>query len=420
MNFNSIRFDLSDWLIHFFRDIDLGGSNSITYPEHMGWGNVDEDVKRSALFMLRCAIRQGRLWATWSYRNDIRTIYGPNPAVCFTEMPIAAFLETGEARARRGEAMSQFALVFPKKDLFRVGANPVIYGLDDRSYWPPAGKEGKARIIDPNILPTNEQYRYVTYNPASDKPIDWSHEREWRWPYRGNLSAVEESLEKYGVVEDAMDIPGLNFYKSTISGMGVVVRNKEQASWIAHDILVLIDRGIITKNTYKFILAADELPPTCNLINPKDISQAISESIVDLTPIFSYDENELTEIAKRFDKMVRKVEANSTTYEIGEYGGCWLWILDNTSKLCRALLNDGRITVSESGNYLVDLYEFNESRSLRQRETMTTELAKAVENEFHVESGYFSVLNSDNPNDVPFYSDDRLDNRMHFNVSWEY
>lgn len=120
MSINSIRFDLSDWLIHFFRDIDLEGNNSIVYVEHMGWGNIAEDVNWSALFMLRCAIRSGRLWATWSFRNNVRTIYGPDPAVCFTEMPIAAFLETGEKRHRRGEAMSPFALIFPKNMFLRL------------------------------------------------------------------------------------------------------------------------------------------------------------------------------------------------------------------------------------------------------------------------------------------------------------
>ena len=51
--------------------------------------------------MLICAIRNGRLWATWSYRNNAGTIYGSSPAVCFTEMPIAAFLESGELRATK-------------------------------------------------------------------------------------------------------------------------------------------------------------------------------------------------------------------------------------------------------------------------------------------------------------------------------
>lgn len=420
MTKNSIRFDLSDWLIHFFRDIDFEGNNSTTYVGHMGWGNVAEDFKYSALFMLRCAIRSGRLWATWSFRNNVRTIYGPSPTVCFTEMPIAAFLESGEKRHRRGEAMSPFALVFPKRDIFSAGANPVIYGLSDRSYWPPSGKGGGPRIIDPAVLPEYEQYRYVTYNPASTKPIDWSHEREWRWPCRDDFSHVESAINNYGMVDEAMDIPGLDFYQENIEGIGVVVKNKSQASWIAHDILVLVDRGIIEKGTFEFILASDELPSSVALFKPEDTYKAISNSLIDLAPIFSHKKEDLKAIAKEFSDIVKDIEKNAPKPESGELGGCWLWILDNTNMFTRALLSDFRVVVSESGKYLVELDEFSDFRSLREREEMTQKLAKFVGKKYGVECGYFSVVNSGDPNDLPFYNSDHLDNRMHYNVSWEY
>lgn len=126
---NNIRFDLSDYLIHFFRDIDLNSSNGIVFPEHMGWQNLYEDVYFPAIFMLRAALRNGRLWATWSIRGDKRTIYGYDPAICFTEMPIAAFLEAGHKRWSSGQAMSPYALIFPRKELFYLGARPVISGL---------------------------------------------------------------------------------------------------------------------------------------------------------------------------------------------------------------------------------------------------------------------------------------------------
>jgi Protein of unknown function (DUF4427) len=420
MPLNTVRFDLSNWLIHFFRNIDLESPNSIIYPEDMGWSSIHEDTKYSALFMLRSAIRHGRLWSTWSFRNNVRTIYGSSPAVCFTEMPIAAFLESGEVRASRGEAISQYALIFPKKKLFEIGANPVIYGLDNRNYQLPSSKNGGARIIAPSVLPENEQYRYVTHNPASSKPIDWSHEREWRWPYRGNYSQVEEALEEYGVVDDVLSIPGLDFYEYNIDGMGVVVKNERQAMWVAYDILTLVDRGLISKNQYKFILTVDSLPSASELRSPKMISKAITGSLVDLEPFFSHQKSELKSISERFSALVNQIESESSFPESGEPGGCWLWLLDNTSKLTRSLLENNRITISESGKYLVRLYEFSDSRSLRQRKEMTKELAKRVDSEFNLECGYFSVLNSDDPNAVPFYNDDHLDNHMYYNVSWEY
>ena len=51
---------------------------------------------------------------------------------------------------------------------------------------------------------------------------------------------------------------------------------------------------------------------------------------------------------------------------------------------------------------------------------MTQMVAKLVNEKYGVECGYFSVLNSDDPDEVPFYNSNHLDNRMHFNVSWEY
>lgn len=420
MNFNSIRFDLSDWLIHFFRDIDSEGNRSIDHIEHMGWGNVIEDGKYSSLFMLRCAIRSGRLWATWSYRNNVRTIYGPDPAVCFTEMPIAAFLETGEARHRRGEAMSTFALIFPKKAVFKAGANPVIYGLDNRDSRAPSAKNRGPRIFDSQILPEREQYRYVTYNPASTKPIDWSHEREWRWPYRGNYSNVARAIEEFGMIDDAMDIPGFDFYEEKISGIGVIVKKSIHGKWIAHDILMLVDRGCIQRNTFSFILVTDDLPDSEELIGPKDTTSAIRGSLIDLSPFFSHKKDVLEAIAKEFSIFVSDIEKEANSPESGQIGGCWLWILDNTSILTRALIENNLAIVTKSGKYLANLIEFDDSRSLSQREEMTQALAARITKHFGVECGYFSVLNSYDPEGLPFYNSNHLNNHMHYNVCWEY
>jgi len=309
--------------------------------------------------------------------------------------------------------------VFPKKDMFSLGANPVIYGLDDRDNWPPSGKDGNVRVMDSKLLPEREQYRYVTYNPCSTRPVDWSHEREWRWPFRGDISSIESAIEEYGMVDNVMDIPGLDFYKCCINGMGVVVKTSEQAMWIVHDILTLIDRKIINRQKYSFVLASDTLPSSTDLRSPNAISKAISDSLIDLEPFFSHSKNELKKLCEYFSGLVTKIEASSPETENGELGGCWLWILDNTSKLARALLDGDRIVVSDSGKYLIKLYEYSDSRSLRQREEMTVELARNIKSEFGIECGYFSVLNSDNPNAVPFYNDDHLENYMHYNVSWE-
>lgn len=416
---NTSRFDLSDYLIHFFRKVKIDSANAPPVPESMGFGNIDEDVNWSAIFMLRCAIRHNRLWATWSYRNDKRTIYGPSPAVCFTEMPLAAFLEAGSTREARGEAMSQYALVFPKVGLFSMGAKPVIYGLDNLNAYVPAGINGKARILSNDLLPEMEQYRYVTFNPSSNRPVDWSHEREWRWPYRGSLAEYEKELEESGIVSHATDIPGLDLTSAHCRGMGVVVKTKEEAKWVASDILTLVDRGVIDKSHYRFILHADTLRNLEVLRDPKNVTRAIGNSMVDLQPFFSVDKKTVKKLNEEFTNLVLSVENLYPYIESGEFGGAWLWILDNTHDLTRSLIASGRITVSNVGKYLVALPELDDGRSLRQREAIIKKISRQVKTKFGVECGYFSVLDSGDCNEVPFYCDDHLDNRMYFNVSWK-
>jgi hypothetical protein len=153
-------------------------------------------------------------------------------------------------------------------------------------------------------------------------------------------------------------------------------------------------------------------------MDPKSVQAAISNAVVDLSPYFSLTPPKAKEIADRFTKLVWDVEKAQPSIEEGEFGGAWLWLLDNTSDLARALLMSGRLRVSKDGRYLADLKEFDDGRSLSQREDMIKVLSAAVEKEFKVECGYFSVLNSDNFNDVPFYASDHLDNRMFYNVAW--
>lgn len=414
---NTTRFDLSDYLIHFFRKIKIDSESAPIVPEVMGFSNINEDVNWSAIFMLRCAIRHSLLWATWSYRNGRRTIYGPSPAVCFTEMPLAAFLEAGEARESRGEAMSPYALVFPKSGLYTLGANPVIYGLDDRGTRLPKANNGGPRILDGNVLPEREQYRYVAFNPSANGTLDWSHEREWRWPYRGSMEKFADELEESGAISEPSDIPGMDLTSAHCAGMGVVVKTKTEASWIASDVLTLVDRGVIDQWHYRFIIYADSLPGLASIRSPKGVAEAINGALIDLQPFYSISKEVIEELDSRFTELVMAVEAENPKKQVEERGGTWLWILDNTHNLTRSLMATGRVSVSKDGRYLARLSEFCASRDLRQRETMAKQLAKRVREAFGVECGYFSVVNSLDYDEVPFFNSDHLANRMFYNVS---
>lgn len=411
MTRNTYRFDLSDRLIHFFRALDLSKNDAPETPEQWGFGNITEENNISPFFLLRCAVRQLRLWATWSYRGNKRTIYGPKPAVCFTEMPLAAFIEAGEARAKLGQAMSTYGLMFQKSSLFNCGARPVIYGLSQQDVTLPSGDKGSPRILTHDLLPEHEQYRYVTFNPTGMRKIDWTHEREWRWCYRGELPKQEFE----GYYADRNEIAGLDLIGDVFQGMGAIVKTKKQTLQLTYDILTLVDRKDISSTQYSHILWTQNLPNAEVLRDPKATAEAITSSVISLNQYFTMREDQVKQLSNEFSQMARTIEDETPEDEKGEFGECWLWILDNTHRLTRALIKDKRIIVSKDGRYLVRLYEFSDGKSLRQREKMTQILASRLKTRYEIECGYFSVLFHSNPDGVPFYCNDFLDNDCFYN-----
>lgn len=417
---NNNRFDLSNYLIHFFRDIDLDSGSSVAIPDHMGWNNLVEDTNLPAFFMLRAALRNGRLWATRSVRNGQPTIYGPCPAICFTEMPLAAFLEAGSKRWKDGQAMSPFAFVFPKAKLFDLGARPVISGLSHGSNISAYYNSEGFRMLPEDSLPSKEQYRYVAYNLGGRK-IDWTHEREWRLPYRSNISDYNKEMKDSGIVSNWYDIPGLDFLSRDVAlnNMGVIVHSKQHVKLIISDMLALVDSGKAYSDSFGFVLDASLLQSNELLRNPLQTSQAISNAMVDLKPYFSITDEECEDHSYRFSKIVSEVEQSNGPPTEGEFGGCWLWLHDNTSLLTRALLKKGRVVVTKNGRYLANLVEISIHRALGDREKMTTQVAEKISAEFNLDSCYFSVLDSLNPNDVPFYAGYFDDDISFFNCAWK-
>lgn len=415
---NNDRYDLSDRLIHFFRPLIASDDSSPTLPENWGFGNIDEGEEYPAIFLLRCAIRHRKLWATWSYRKGNRTIYGPYPATCFTEMPLAAFIEASAKRSAKGQKISTYALMFKKKEVYELGARPVIYGLSDIGANLPTNNGGRERIINKKYLPLKEQYRYVTFNPASSSPIDWTHEREWRLPYYDDISEFTYKLEECGVVEFE-EIPGHDIDSYSFSEIGVIVNKKTEIPLIIHDILSLVDRGIIDKGTYRYVICSEKIKDIVALRDPKNEKKLIEESIIDIDEFFYVDNKRDSDYLFFLRELEAKVEESEGEDEFGEFGGCWLWIYDNFHPFTRALINQGKITVNQDGKYLYFPSYFSDSRSLSQREKMVKKLSKLINKKFNVNCGYFSVLNSDDPDELPFYNDDVLDNSLHYNCTFD-
>ena len=116
-------------------------------------------------------------------RPESRTIYGPDPAVCFSEQPLREFAEYVRIRDD-SRSVTGYGVAINKKDLFSEGGLPVVSGLE-KPYSLEKGAPDfveAQRSLHPQLgLPWHEQYRFVNFNLHREPPSDWTHEREWRW-----------------------------------------------------------------------------------------------------------------------------------------------------------------------------------------------------------------------------------------------
>ena len=200
-----LRDDLSEWALHFIHDcnpdaepidpaIDFDLYEGYPYHENKrlndrfdSWRISDHyfpiDPDPDALQVLLKIITDGHIRATWAFRNNRPTIYGPRAAVCFTEMPLYALLEY--AKQRRNDSVRNYAVGLLKRELFAVGGRPVIYGLSgehvEQSPEPPFNRKWPRKLAPSCGIAETEQYRYVAMSSDPRRSIDWSHEREWRW-----------------------------------------------------------------------------------------------------------------------------------------------------------------------------------------------------------------------------------------------
>lgn len=429
MSINLERFDLSDWLIHFTRGIDLEKDDAPRgLPPEWALDEVVERTKLSPFFLLRRMLRKRQILSSWSVRSGKRTIYGPHPAVCLSEMPLAAFLETSRARAARGENISSYAVLLPKGQAFSAGARPVIYGLSQIASG--VFVSDGARMLPENVLPPIEQYRYVAFDPTKGGRLDWSHEREWRWANRRAVPFYEyddpeparkEEHRRWVAARenDRADVDGLCLDAGQLSGLGFLVRSGRQATLLIHDILRMVDAGMIPHDLFTFVLQGEVLLKRTDLQSPTAVRDAIAKATVSLDPFYAMSDAEAESIEQRFDDIVSDV-VNTTPIEgerEGELGGCWLWLSDNTHALTRALLKRGRLGISKEGRYLCPLPELADDLGLIHRQSLTQAIAKKVEAVFSTKAFYFSVLMSDDFDAVPYYTDGAFEDDIHPNYA---
>ncbi len=243
------RIDMSDWIIHFVHKrnpvneavwFDQEG-NGFPIPMHVDenkagrfdlWDIKDEELQLEpdapAMSVLLKILDDGFIRTGWSMRNDRATIYGPRAACCFTEMPLHALLHYARSRGNE-EMVDVYGIALRKNELFRAGARPVIYGLSGEfkahgEQWP--------RHLDPACgISEDEQYRFVSMNLSEDRPIDWSHEREWRW----------------SDVHDRVSCPGLPVWNSEsnelFSSAIIIVRRQNEVEDVLDKLKLMRDAG---------------------------------------------------------------------------------------------------------------------------------------------------------------------------------
>lgn len=115
--------------------------------------------------------------------NNAKGINVSNAKVCcFQEIPLVSIAENLRYEAeinQRNERYSPFGIRVLKGIVFQCGGRPVIYGDPQKLK---------------SIMPVDEHWRIVRMDLSdTGNIIDWSHEREWRYPndYEFEYSDIE-------------------------------------------------------------------------------------------------------------------------------------------------------------------------------------------------------------------------------------
>jgi len=193
------RQDITDWVIHW------------THRQYNG------RKTQSPLEILKDILKCGYLEPSKAPRGMAKcdTIRGDFPAVCFSEQPLSAFLESFFANGWRNPGCG---IAFDKRHLFQYGGRPVIYGDKD--------------ILD--RLHQEDKYLWFPYDPLRQNPIDlrpnpidFTHEREWR------ARVIVRDFPRWGLTPEEgvpLVLPPIDIVgESVISLPRIIVINSEIA-----------------------------------------------------------------------------------------------------------------------------------------------------------------------------------------------
>lgn len=228
------RTDMTNWLIHFVHKKD---EDQIPF-------NLPDSIEETLCYpysfsdytsfmVLQNIIDEAGIRFGYSFRNKKTTLYGKDSVICFSEMPFYNYLQYIDSRNEN--FVSSYGIAIEKKEAFKLGARPVIYGLDNENKLNYNCNYNYCRILDEKTLPLNEQYRLVNYDPS--KKIDWTHEREWRIRNTNNTNLVNE------IDFNLHEIPGIQIFDTEVySGRIIlIVKTLSEAKRLQETVQILLD-----------------------------------------------------------------------------------------------------------------------------------------------------------------------------------
>lgn len=373
------RIDLSDKLIHFVRAVNRESDDYLLSEMHshdFAFGEIVETDEISPFFVLRRILRKLQVLSTWSFRGGNKTINGDFPAVCFTEMPISAFVRSSIVRLSKGQNISNYAFVFDKKQMFNLGARPVIYGRTRNEEFPPS-----------------ELYRFVSFDLSRQPyPIDWTHEREWRWAnfayihkaippfdYGFEEGEIDEDLIKlmHQRDESRIESHGLNLDKVILSGVGIILKSKDQARQILRDILWLIDLGKIHRKLFTYILYFEDLKMNVGQqLEDRNINQLIKKGTIEVDPYYHVNLGERGKLIKQILQLDSElIESFSPSAFQGWTNGIsFPCFNDNFNKAARLLVGTPFVQITKWGRYLIKLKCLNQTQSYEVNEDFVKDI----------------------------------------------
>lgn len=380
-------------IAHYFRNVDLYSNSCPRFIPEMFSPNCWAEVNWPARFLLRVAIRFHHIWATFGIRNGQKTIYGAQPAVCFSSFNVADLIAVRARVEGVDKAVTQYAITFPACSAERAGAERVVQGGDLREFLQKSNPS--VAVTREDVLRNEFRYNVCQLDLFDDHALL----SEWRWAYPQNYLRAIAKIEAQGRLGNKL--PGLDLTQERWSGIGVVVSTQADARRLQYDIMTLIDQKVVPESHFDHLLVCERLPATLDGLDDASRQATINAACFDFKSCMIVSDEDAANTLEDFSARLSELESCTLKKEPRERGGCWVSFDDNTHPYVRGLLKAGRVVVNKLGRYIATLDELDRRRDLRERQNIVKVLCEQLHREHGVVCCYFSVLNSCRPDDEP-------------------